>query len=170
MAMRFVSAVLTLGCLSVVSAAGAGDGGSEGGSLDSIHVGPALPGDKRYWVKLKELNPSEGSLKPAFDPDGTDFTVRINNPHVRSITFNIVPDLTKYNLLHCPLIKIDGKKQDYSPLNPLATEIQVDENIGPHDQVVVFTVADPSGPFFSQRQPIAKSTTANSRTTTMLTL
>eukprot|EP00933_Yihiella_yeosuensis_P020545 TRINITY_DN16454_c0_g6_i1.p1 TRINITY_DN16454_c0_g6~~TRINITY_DN16454_c0_g6_i1.p1 ORF type:complete len:1296 (+),score=233.85 TRINITY_DN16454_c0_g6_i1:125-4012(+) len=143
--MKFALAVLTLGCLCISASGQEKDKGSgSDGSFE--HVGPALPGSERYWVKLKGLTPSEGSFKPPFDPNKEDFTVRINNPNVRSITFTIVPDLTKYNLLHCPLIEVDGKKLDYSPLNPLTHEIFVDENIGPHDETVVFRVADPIGP------------------------
>ncbi|CAE8689513.1 unnamed protein product, partial [Polarella glacialis] len=40
---------------------------AEGG----IELGPALPGSDKYWVKLRGLSTSEGTMTPEFTADAT---------------------------------------------------------------------------------------------------
>mmetsp|Transcript_722 Transcript_722/g.1262 ORF Transcript_722/g.1262 Transcript_722/m.1262 type:complete len:1268 (-) Transcript_722:93-3896(-) len=133
------AAVTLLFCLLPLTNAGGG-----GGSVTS-DLGPAMPGDAKYWVLLENLLFSEGELRPKFDPKGTDFTLVIKNQAVREITATLEVQIDKYNLAYKPKLEIDAKEIKYSPLNPINVKIPINETIDAEDKVVTFTVSDPQG-------------------------
>eukprot|EP00931_Biecheleriopsis_adriatica_P046714 TRINITY_DN2684_c0_g1_i2.p1 TRINITY_DN2684_c0_g1~~TRINITY_DN2684_c0_g1_i2.p1 ORF type:complete len:1269 (-),score=309.15 TRINITY_DN2684_c0_g1_i2:165-3971(-) len=108
-------------------------------------LGPALPGDARYWVKLKRMTFTDGKLEPEFDPDGTDFTLTVHNPKVRSLTVNFNFNSEKYDPMHMPKLEVDGKEIPVDPLNIMDTEVRMNDTVGEMDKYVVVRVSDPQG-------------------------
>ncbi|CAJ1341231.1 unnamed protein product, partial [Effrenium voratum] len=131
--------------LSVISAAQEdGDGDGDG----SVELGPRLPGDSEYWLRLRSLSFSEGKLEPQFDGKGHDFTLTIENPEVKSFIITVELDLKYYDLLALPRIEVDGKVIEVSPLNTIVVPVLMNSSIGPEDKIVSIKLMDPSGKGF----------------------
>lgn len=124
---------------------------------NDVSVGPALPGDKNYWVKLKGLELSSGELTPEFHPDVESYSVIVSNEDIVELVITPELDIGKYNLLHTPTIKLDGEEVNYSPLNTIQLDVRLDENtdgdpsIGPVDRDVIVEISDPNGGYFASK-------------------
>jgi len=108
-------------------------------------LGPAMPGEDKYWLKLKYISFSAGSLSPHFDPNRNDYELTIHNQDVESFTMTLSLELSKYDLLFLPRIEIDGNHTIYTPLNPLTHVVYVNEGVGPEDKTVYIKLVDPIG-------------------------
>eukprot|EP00439_Symbiodinium_sp_Y106_P080751 s27_g19.t1 len=95
------------------------------GHADPRAVLPAMPGEDKYWLKLKYISFSAGSLSPHFDPNRNDYELTIHNQDVESFTMTLSLELSKYDLLFLPRIEIDGNHTIYTPLNPLTHTLQL---------------------------------------------
>mmetsp|Transcript_73243 Transcript_73243/g.171704 ORF Transcript_73243/g.171704 Transcript_73243/m.171704 type:complete len:1353 (-) Transcript_73243:52-4110(-) len=117
----------------------------EGGHADSADLGPAMPGEDKYWLKLQTVSFSEGKLTPGFDPKQNNYELSISNPEVESFTFTPTLQLAKYDLLHLPIIEIDGKQHHADPLKPIQHVVWVNKTEGPHDHPLSVKLIDPIG-------------------------
>lgn len=124
---------------------------------EEVDTGPALPGDRDYWVKLKGLELSSGELTPEFDPSVESYSVIVSNEDIVELVITPELDIGKYNLLHTPTIKLDGEEVTYSPLNTIQLSAHLDEtpdgdpDIGPVDRDVIVEISDPNGGYFASK-------------------
>eukprot|EP00913_Durusdinium_trenchii_P011412 g10717.t1 len=143
----FLRCLLLLGVFALVTAEG------EEGEEEGVELGPRLPGDPKYWLRLKSVSFSEGSLEPSFDGKLNDFKLTIeffpdDLLRCRSFTITIRLDLQHYDLLALPKILVNGKPLKYSPLNAIVVPVVMNETIAAEDKVVSITMEDPSGKKF----------------------
>lgn len=103
------------------------------------------PGDIHYCVELQSLGISEGHMTPSmFDGKREDYDLEVTNPLSPQVVLTFGLQLMKYNLQHTPIIEVDGKELEYTPLTIISKVIKLDDNIGPFDRVVHVLIRDPN--------------------------
>uniref|UniRef100_A0A7S1A328 Uncharacterized protein n=1 Tax=Noctiluca scintillans TaxID=2966 RepID=A0A7S1A328_NOCSC len=115
-------------------------------SVDGINkLGPALPGDPKYFVEISDLTVAPGTLVPAFESWINDYSVSITDPH-QDVLF-VIPELnlSKWDSLNTPRIILDGQNFEYNAIEPINMIVQLNNSIGPVDRTIVLKLKDPSG-------------------------
>eukprot|EP00929_Paragymnodinium_shiwhaense_P029764 TRINITY_DN16999_c0_g1_i1.p1 TRINITY_DN16999_c0_g1~~TRINITY_DN16999_c0_g1_i1.p1 ORF type:complete len:700 (-),score=64.92 TRINITY_DN16999_c0_g1_i1:148-2247(-) len=103
----------------------------------------ALYGSPHYWVKLQDIEVSNGNWHPQFHEDVSSYTLDIQDPHLTDVVLFLTLDIDKYDLTHEPGIEIDGKKIKYSPIEGIRLDLPLNETCEPLDRTIRIRVFDP---------------------------
>eukprot|EP00927_Polykrikos_kofoidii_P032169 TRINITY_DN27482_c0_g1_i2.p1 TRINITY_DN27482_c0_g1~~TRINITY_DN27482_c0_g1_i2.p1 ORF type:complete len:723 (-),score=92.99 TRINITY_DN27482_c0_g1_i2:94-2262(-) len=109
----------------------------------SAYGAPVGYGSADFWVTLKDLQVSEGTLQPVFDADGSDFELTVENPDIKSLLVTLTLDLPKYDMLMVPAIEVDGHKITYMPSDGASVQVCLNETVGPYDRRIRIRILDP---------------------------
>lgn len=104
-----------------------------------------MPGDSKYRVTLLDIVPAEGTISPAFEPEGTEYTIHVSSGAQEEIHLALMMDLLTYSPRHCPKIEVDGQLLKYSPLDQVSVTVKLGSHDEPLEKDVVIRVADPEG-------------------------
>ncbi|CAK0909042.1 unnamed protein product, partial [Prorocentrum cordatum] len=117
---------------------------SSGAQVPRRLVANAAPGQPRYWVKLRSLDPAVGELEPPFAEDGTGFKLELDDPKLGELRLDMALNRDKYSdeKDDLPEILVDGELLEYDPVGEPTFTLHLNETIGPFDKEVTVRVRD----------------------------
>lgn len=104
---------------------------------------PHKYGDPDFYVKLQDVEVSEGRLDPPWDRQHNQYELNIPDWRPASLTMNLVLDIGKYDLMFTPKIELNGEEIKYTPIADITVAIPLNKTHGAVDQTEELKLSDP---------------------------